>query len=157
MRKLFILLTLALAALSPLTAQENGDVKGVIRGSGKDYTVLHLEQDMALWPSPGTLVNLYTRPNGGYDEVANQIEVPDTGSTVTMTDANGVEQTVVQLNVMTVSVTEEEDTIDGFTDRWVEITYEDKSGWVFGAYLSVERGGPKYYLPDLVEEYYREE
>ena len=34
-------------------------------------------------------------------------------------------------------------------DRWVKIQYEEgKYGWVFGGYVSVERGGPKYMIPE---------
>ena len=49
---------------------------------------------------------------------------------------------------VSVAVTEEEDTVDGITDRWVRVSYGDCEGWVFGGYTSAERGGPKYYIPE---------
>ena len=45
--------------------------------------------------------------------------------------------------------TEETETIDGLTDHWLKVEYEPgKFGWIFGGYASVERGGPKYYIPE---------
>lgn len=53
-----------------------------------------------------------------------------------------------QLNFKTVAITEETETIDEKKDSWVKIEYEkDKYGWVFGGYVDVERGGPKYLTP----------
>ena len=47
------------------------------------------------------------------------------------------------------AITEETETIDGLTDHWLKIEYEPgKFGWIFGGYASVERGGPKYYIPE---------
>ncbi len=43
---------------------------------------------------------------------------------------------------------EEEDTVDGITDRWVQVSYKDYEGWIFGGHASAERGGPKYYIPE---------
>ena len=53
---------------------------------------------------------------------------------------------VVNLDVA--EATEEVETIDGRTDRWLKISYQGIEGWIFGGYAGVERGGPKYYLPD---------
>ena len=52
----------------------------------------------------------------------------------------------VSLSIL--AVTEETDTIDGITDRWLYIE-DDKNrvGWIFGGYTDVERGGPKYRIP----------
>lgn len=44
-------------------------------------------------------------------------------------------------------VTEEEEIIDGLDDIWLKIEYEGVTGWIFGGYASVERGGAKYYTP----------
>jgi len=62
------------------------------------------------------------------------------------------------------AATEERETIDGKTDRWLKITYNGIEGWVFGGYTGVERGGPKYYIPedmihstlDMVGFFYRD-
>ena len=57
--------------------------------------------------------------------------------------------TGLQSNFSSIAITEEMETIDGKTDYWVKIEYEDgKYGWVFGGALSVERGGPKYLIPE---------
>jgi hypothetical protein len=44
--------------------------------------------------------------------------------------------------------TEEMETIDGRTDRWLKINYHGVEGWIFGGYADVERGGPKYRTPE---------
>ncbi len=50
-----------------------------------------------------------------------------------------------------VAITEETETIDGLTDHWLKIEYAPgKYGWIFGGYASVERGGPKYYIPENI-------
>ena len=55
-----------------------------------------------------------------------------------------------QESIMTEAITEEYD--GSYTDRWVRITVDGKTGWVHGAYLSAERGGPIYYIPeDLID------
>ena len=56
-----------------------------------------------------------------------------------------------QENHNIVAITEETETIDGRTDHWLKIEYEPgKFGWIFGGYASVERGGPKYYIPENI-------
>ncbi len=56
-----------------------------------------------------------------------------------------------QENHEILAITEETETIDGRTDHWLKIEYEPgKYGWIFGGYASVERGGPKYYIPERV-------
>jgi hypothetical protein len=53
-----------------------------------------------------------------------------------------------QLNVNTLAMTEETETIDGKKDHWIKIEYKGIEGWIFGGYASVERGGLKYSIPD---------
>ena len=63
-----------------------------------------------------------------------------------------------QINVETEAVTEELDVIEEIKQGhlsaheapWVRITYNGKTGWILGSYLSAERGGPKYYIPEHV-------
>lgn len=55
-----------------------------------------------------------------------------------------------QINLYVSEVTEESETIDGITDRWLKIDYNGINGWVFGGYTSVERGGYKYYTPENI-------
>lgn len=47
----------------------------------------------------------------------------------------------------TEAITEEVDSEKG-GEPWVRCSYEGKTGWIYGGYLSAERGGPKYYIPD---------
>lgn len=49
-------------------------------------------------------------------------------------------------NIQTEAITEENEEGTGYP--WVRITLNGKSGWVEGRYLSAERGGPTYYIPD---------
>lgn len=46
------------------------------------------------------------------------------------------------------TITEETDEIDGIKDHWIRIKYNGISGWIFGGYADVERGGPKYFIPE---------
>ena len=55
-----------------------------------------------------------------------------------------------QVNLDVAEATEETDTIDGKTDRWLKIAYHGIEGWIFGGYASVERGGYKYYTPENI-------
>jgi hypothetical protein len=48
------------------------------------------------------------------------------------------------------AATEETETIDGNTDRWLKTNYNGIEGWIFGGYVDVERGGPKYYIPENI-------
>lgn len=54
----------------------------------------------------------------------------------------------MSVTVKTMAVTEEKDTIDGKTERWAKIEYNGIVGWVFGGYLSYERGGPRFNFPE---------
>lgn len=58
------------------------------------------------------------------------------------------------ISVTVLAITEETDTIDGITDYWLKIEYENRVGWIFGGYAGVERGGPKYFIPDSVVDFY---
>jgi|GEM_PF-659806 len=51
-----------------------------------------------------------------------------------------------QTNIITEAITEEYD--GSYRNRWVRITVDGKTGWISGAYLSAERGGPTYYIPE---------
>lgn len=54
-----------------------------------------------------------------------------------------------QENHTITAMTEETENIDGLTDHWLQIEYAPNTyGWIFGGYVSVERGGPKYYIPE---------
>jgi hypothetical protein len=54
-------------------------------------------------------------------------------------------------SVEVLSMTEEQDIIDGQTDHWIQIKDEQgRIGWVFGGYTDVERGGAKYHTPEAL-------
>nr|WP_318711958.1 hypothetical protein [uncultured Treponema sp.] len=49
------------------------------------------------------------------------------------------------------AITEETEKVDGCTDYWIKICYDrdnDKYGWIHGSKVYVERGGPKYRIPE---------
>lgn len=56
----------------------------------------------------------------------------------------------VQTNVEVVAMTQEKESIDGESDFWLKIKYKNYEGWIFGGYASIERGGPKYYIPENI-------
>ncbi|QQO10036.1 SH3 domain-containing protein [Breznakiella homolactica] len=58
-------------------------------------------------------------------------------------------------NVTTTAIIEEEAAIDGITDHWIKIKdSQGRTGWIFGGYTTVERGGAKYRTPqDVIEMY----
>jgi hypothetical protein len=54
----------------------------------------------------------------------------------------------------TLAITNEKDTIDNITDRWVKIKDEaGRIGWVFGGYVS-EQKGSKYDTPENIISFY---
>lgn len=53
-----------------------------------------------------------------------------------------------QVNVEYSLITEEKEQIDEDNAPWIYITWNGISGWVYSAYFSVERGGPKFYTPE---------
>ena len=58
----------------------------------------------------------------------------------------------IQTNVNVIGMSDERINIDGKSDYWLKIKYKDYEGWIFGGYTSVERGGPKYYIPEWFAE-----
>lgn len=105
------------------------ELLGTVHSGGKTWTVRKLEQTLSVF------------------EALNIRDKPGLGGSVLYTIRPG-ESDPVQTNVHVTAVTEEEDTVDGMTDRWVRVSYGDCEGWVFGGYTSAERGGPKYFIPE---------
>lgn len=105
------------------------EVLGTVHSGGKAWTVRKLEQSLSVF------------------EKLNIRDKPGLGGSVLYTIRPG-ESDPVQTDVQVTAVTEEEDTVDGITDRWVRVSYGDCEGWIFGGYASAERGGPKYYIPE---------
>ena len=59
-----------------------------------------------------------------------------------------------QENHEILAITEETETIDGINEHWLKIEYApNKYGWIFGGYATVERGGPKYYIPEAMVKF----
>jgi hypothetical protein len=80
---------------------------------------------------------MYDKPGLKNTNIISQISNPDRP------------QWVVEV----IAATEEEETINGKTDRWLKINYKGTEGWIFGGPASVERGGPKYYIPENLIEF----
>lgn len=98
-----------------------------IETGSKKWTVRKLDQWVSVW------TNLNVRDKPGL--TGNKVHLIKYGE-------NGFQSFRV------VAITEETETIDGKKDCWVKIEYKkDKYGWVFGGYVDVERGGPKYLTP----------
>lgn len=103
------------------------EVLGTISSGGRNWTVrkmdqtLSVQEPLSIRDKPGSGSVLYTIRPGSTDPARTDVDVT--------------------------AVTEEEDTQDGRTDRWVKVRYKDYEGWLFGGYLSSERGGPKYGVP----------
>jgi hypothetical protein len=94
----------------------------------KIWTVRKLDGSLSVWRT----LNVRDRPGVNDTEVLFQLIFNNK-----------------QLGVTILAITEEEDTIDGITDYWVKIKDEqNRTGWIFGGYASVERGGPKYRIPN---------
>ncbi len=57
-----------------------------------------------------------------------------------------------QINLEVGAVTEETEKKKG-GDRWVRVSWEGKTGWVYAGPLQVERGGPKIWTPENILEW----
>ena len=106
------------------------EVLGTIRSQGKSWTVRSMRQSLSVFEK----LPVWDRPGTGAGSLVYTI-VPG-------------EADPVQTDVQVTAVTEEEDTVDGITDRWVKVSYKGHEGWIFGGYASAQRGGPKYYIPE---------
>lgn len=51
-----------------------------------------------------------------------------------------------QGTIIVEAITEEYE--DSYRNRWIRTTVGGKTGWISGRYLSAERGGPTYYIPE---------
>lgn len=98
--------------------------------NGKKWTVRKMDQRVSVW----TNLNIRNNPGTENTKVIYTIRPGDTDP--------------IQTNVDVIAMTQEKETIEGRTDYWLKIKYKDYEGWIFGGYTSVERGGPKYYLPE---------
>lgn len=117
---------------SDLYENQNYSILEKITTASRTWTVRRLEQTLSLWRN------------------LDITEAPGSESSVIHSIQNGGQQ----MNFQTLAITEEQETINGKTDCWVKIEYEQgKYGWAFGGYLEVERGGPKYRIPEAELEF----
>ena len=115
-----------------LYKNQNYSILEKITTASRTWTVRKLEQTLSLWRN------------------LDITDTPGSESSVIHSIRNGGRQ----MNFQTVAITEEQETINGKTDCWVKIEYEQgKYGWAFGGYLEVERGGPKYRIPEAELEF----
>lgn len=90
----------------------------------------------------------HTLKNSQFFNVYENLRIRDVpgldGTKIGLIEGAGKSSVIVK----TMAVTEEKDTIDGKTERWAKIEYNGIVGWVFGGYLSYERGGPRFNFPE---------
>jgi hypothetical protein len=100
---------------------------------GNFWTIRKMSyQRVAVWE----VLNIRDKPGIVGTNVISKIVPPENGNH--------------QVNLEVTEATEERETIDGKTDRWLKINYHGVDGWIFGGYTSVERGGPKYWTPENI-------
>ena len=98
--------------------------------NNRSWTIRRLEQYVSVWRK----TEIRDNPGLVDTKIISNIIIPET------------DNPVVHLEV--IAATEECDTINGIDDRWLKINHDGTIGWIFGGPVSVERGGPKYLLPD---------
>jgi len=113
----------------------NWEILDTIKINDKNWTVRKLNGMVTVWED---VLNMRDKPGvaAGTNVISKIIPTPQ--------DEYG--NSYIHLNYT--AATEEEETIDGRTDRWLKITYNGIEGWIFGGYTSVERGGDKYWTPE---------
>ena len=111
------------------------EIVEVVESSGKTWTVRTMDQTISVW----NMVKVMDDPGLG-------------GETLFVLHESKIEGSQ-QENYTVVAMTEETETINGITDYWLKIEYlPGEYGWIFGGDASVERGGPKYYIPEWTVE-----
>ncbi len=106
------------------------EILGTISSQGKSWTVRSMRQSLSVFSD----LNIQDKPGAADNSVVYTIRPGETDPG--------------QTNVEVTAMTEEEDTLEGMTDHWLQVSYKDYEGWIFGGYASAERGGPKYYIPE---------
>ena len=101
---------------------------GTIQSGNKTFHILKCSQSFLVY------TNLRIRDTPGLD-----------GKKIGLIEANHNNFAVVT----TMEVTKEEETIDNKTERWAKVEYKGIIGWVFAGYLDYERGGPRFWTPEI--------
>ena len=108
------------------------EVIGYFKAS-KSWTIRRMfYQHVAVWE----VLNIRDKPSLKDTKVISKIVPPENGNP--------------QVNLDVTEATEETETIDGRNDRWLKISYHGIEGWIFGGYVDVARGGPKYFTPESI-------
>ena len=120
--------------------QNNGGIIEVMESGGKTWTIRKLVQFFCIHSNfyEDEIIILYDNPRGSsmYKYKTERM------------------QTYIQ----SLAITKEIDIVEWIVRKeepWVKIMIDDdKSGWVYGGFLTVERGGPKYLTPENVESWF---
>ena len=99
-----------------------------ISSGNKKWTVRKMTQGLSVFASTDE-IELHDKPGETGTKVIGYVPT-------SYKKGNG------QINVETEALTDDA--------KWARITFEGKTGWINGLYLSAERGGPKYYIPEDV-------
>jgi hypothetical protein len=82
-------------------------------------------------------------------ETLNVRNKPGTIGTTVLFQLIPIRQNHTPVSVTILAITEEKDSIDDKTDHWLYIKDEqNRIGWIFGGYTTVDRGGPKLRTPN---------
>lgn len=109
-----------------------------IKIKNKTWTVRKLYQDLSVF-SNDEYVEI--RDNPGFVNTKVISKIP-----ASYTEGRG------QVNIKIEAATEECDPSDSIY-RWVKITHEGKTGWIYSKFLSAERGGPTFLIPEHVIDF----
>ena len=90
-------------------------------------------QDISVWDK---VINIRDNPGLIGTKIISQIVPPKNGPPL--------------VSLKAIAATEETETIDNINDRWIKINYDGIEGWVYGGNVGVERGGPKYFIPEIM-------
>jgi hypothetical protein len=115
----------------------DGEIIEIINLNDRIWTVRNLNKQLVSIPR---ILNIHDNPGLKNTNVISQIFPSNTNWILTLE---------------VIAATEEIETIEGKTDRWLKINYNGIEGWIFGGNVSVERGGMKYYIPeDMVYSFF---
>lgn len=108
------------------------EILGKIEVGNKSWTIRKLYQSLSIF-SPSDFIEL--RDNPGLLGTHVIAKIPSSYK-----NGNG------QINIKTEAITEEN--IDGI--YWIRISIEGTTGWISSEYLSAERGGPTFLIPESI-------
>lgn len=113
------------------------EILETIESGGKKWTVRKMAQGLSVF---GTDFG-FTK-----DEIELFDNPGETGTKVIGYVPTSYRKGNSQINVEIEAITEDA--------KWARITFDGKTGWIDGFYLSAERGGPKYYIPESSIAFY---